>query len=210
MMTPGTTRIASDEEVRRDRWTLLGMMFSSILCLVSSFVLSADAVKLAANPSTVLSCDINSVISCGKVAETWQAHVLGFPNAFLGLICEPVIILLTLSMMLRMRFPRWFMISANVVYLCGLVFALWLFSQSLLVIHAFCPWCILVSIGTLITFFSLTRLNILSGYLMNIDRPFGEFVTMLIRNKVDVAVAFLLVVLMLGTAFVSYGPQLLS
>lgn len=209
-MTPGTTRIASDEEVRRDRWTLFGMMFSSILCLVSSFVLSADAVKLAANPSTVLSCDINSVISCGKVAETWQAHVLGFPNAFLGLICEPVIILLTLSMVLRVRFPRWFMISANVVYLCGLVFALWLFSQSLLVIHAFCPWCILVSIGTLITFFSLTRLNILSGYLMNIDKPFGKFVTMLVRNRVDVAVAFLLVVLMLGTAFVFYGPQLLS
>ncbi|MEQ4724193.1 vitamin K epoxide reductase family protein [Nonomuraea sp. B19D2] len=39
-----------------------------------------------------MSCNINSVVSCGTVGSSWQAHLFGFPNAFLGLVAEPVVI----------------------------------------------------------------------------------------------------------------------
>ncbi|WP_240777607.1 vitamin K epoxide reductase family protein [Nonomuraea basaltis] len=48
--------------------------------------------RLAADPGADLSCNINSVVSCGAVGSSWQAHLFGFPNAFLGLVAEPVVI----------------------------------------------------------------------------------------------------------------------
>lgn len=37
------------------------------------------------HPPPVLSCDIDAVIACGAVAQSWQAQLLGFPDAYLGL-----------------------------------------------------------------------------------------------------------------------------
>ncbi|MDD9204882.1 vitamin K epoxide reductase family protein, partial [Georgenia sp. 10Sc9-8] len=84
--------------------------------------------------------DINSAISCGAVAQAWQASLFGFPNAFLGLIAEPVVITIAVASLAVVRFPRWFMAAAQVVYLLGLVLAYWLFAQSYFVIGALCPW----------------------------------------------------------------------
>ncbi|WP_418606420.1 vitamin K epoxide reductase family protein [Georgenia sp. SUBG003] len=115
------------------------MLASSLLSLVASLVLSIDAVRLAADPDVALACNINSAISCGTVAQAWQASVLGFPNAFLGLVAEPVVITLAVASLGGVRFPRWFMNSAQVVYLIGFGFAYWLFAQSYFVIGSLCP-----------------------------------------------------------------------
>jgi uncharacterized membrane protein len=68
------------------------MLLTSLASLLASLVLSIDAIRLAENPSSYLGCDISAVLSCGTVATSWQASVFGFPNAFLGLIAEPVVI----------------------------------------------------------------------------------------------------------------------
>ena len=70
----------------RYRWTFVEMLVSSLLGIVASLVLSIDAIELAKDPTADLSCNINSVISCGTVGASWQASLLGFPNALLGLI----------------------------------------------------------------------------------------------------------------------------
>src|SRR3954454_16454376 len=116
------------------------MLFSACLSLTASFVLSVDAMRLAADPGTTLSCNINAVISCGTVAASWQAHLLGFPNAFLGLVAEPVVITIAVASLGGVRFPRWFMFSAQVVYTIGVLFAYWLLYQSMFNIGALCPW----------------------------------------------------------------------
>ena len=143
-------------------WT---MLVSSIISITASLVLSVDAIALAKNPDSALSCNINSVISCGKVAVSWQSNLLGFPNSFLGLICEPVVITLAVSALGGARFPKWFMRSALSVYFAGLLFAGWLFSQSYFVIGAFCPWCLLVTTSTITVFSSMLRINVLDGNL---------------------------------------------
>lgn len=150
---------------RRHAGAYLEMLLSSLIGLVASLVLSIDAVRLAEDPFADLSCNISSTISCAKVGLTWQANLLGFPNAFLGLIAEPVVITLAVAALGGVRFPRWFMISAQAVYTIGLAFAYWLFYQAYFVIGAMCPWCMLITVTTTLVFASMTRVNILEGNL---------------------------------------------
>lgn len=151
------------ERLRDYRKTYIAMLVSSILSLVASLVLSIDAVKLAASPSGKLSCDINAVLSCGKVAKSWQSELLGFPNAFIGLMTEPVVITVAIAGLGLVAFPRWFMRVAHVVYGLGLVFALWLLSQSFFVINALCPWCLLVTVSTITVFSTISRVVLLEN-----------------------------------------------
>jgi len=97
------------------------------------------------------------------VANSWQSNLLGFPNAFLGLICEPVVITVAVAGLTHVRFGKRFMKVALSIYGLGLLFAFWLFSQSYFVIKAFCPWCLLVTISTITVFFSMLRVNLLDN-----------------------------------------------
>ncbi len=148
------------ERLREYRKTYVAMLISSILSLIASLVLSIDAWKLAAKPNSKFACDINAVVSCGKVAKSWQSTLLGFPNAFLGLITEPVVITVAIAGLGLVAFPKLFLRVAHVIYGAGLVFALWLLSQSFFVIKAFCPWCLLVTVSTITVFSTMTRINL--------------------------------------------------
>lgn len=151
------------ERLRSYRKTYIAMLVSSGLSLIASLVLSIDAMKLAASPSDKLSCNINSVLSCGTVAKSWQSQLLGFPNSFLGLMTEPVVITVAIAGLGLVAFPRWFMRVAHVVYGIGLIFALWLLSQSLFVINALCPWCFLVTLSTITVFSTISRVVLLEN-----------------------------------------------
>lgn len=158
--------LLSEGQWRRSRRLLFGeMLVFAVLSLVASFVLSHDAIILAADPDATLACSINPFLDCAKVGLTWQANLFGFPNAFLGMISEPVVITIAVAALAGVRFPRWFMFSANVVYLLGVIFAYWLLFQSTYVIGALCPWCILVTVSTTFVFWSMTHWNILENNL---------------------------------------------
>jgi uncharacterized membrane protein len=146
-------------------WIFATMLVSACLSLLASFVLSVDAIRLAEDPSTSLSCNINSVISCGTVATSWQAQLFGFPNAFLGLVAEPVVVTIAVASLGGVRFPRWFMTAAQIVYTLGVIFAYWLFYQAMFQIGALCPWCLLVTVSTTLVFTTLTHVNVRDGNL---------------------------------------------
>ena len=151
------------ERLRAYRKTYIAMLVSSTLSLFASLVLSIDAVKLAAQPAGQLSCNINSVLSCGTVAKAWQSQLLGFPNSFIGLMTEPVVITFAIAGLGLVAFPPWFMRVAHVVYGFGLIFALWLLSQSYFVINALCPWCLLVTFSTITVFATISRVVLLEN-----------------------------------------------
>jgi uncharacterized membrane protein len=186
-------------ELRQSRrWIFGTMLFSALISLTASFVLSVDAIALARNPAANLACNVNSVLSCGAVGVSWQASLLGFPNAFLGLIAEPVVITIAVASLGGVRFPRWFMMSAQVVYTIGVLFAYWLFEQSLMVIHALCPWCLLVTLSTTLVFSTLTHFNIREGNLIvptRFQRSVKEFVDA--DNDLFVVAAVLIVLVAL-------------
>jgi uncharacterized membrane protein len=190
-------------------WIYGTMLISACLSLTAAFVLSIDAVRLAANPDAALSCNINSVISCGTVANSWQASLLGFPNAFLGLAAEPVVITIAVASLGGVRFPRWFMFTVQVIYTIGVIFAYWLFYQSMFNIGVLCPWCLLVTASTTLVFSTLTHVNIRDGNLMLPPRMRSA-----LKSAVDAdldAIAVTIWLLTLTLAIVSkYGNTLLG
>ena len=197
----------ADRLRRSDLWIFGGMLFWASVSLLASFVLSVDAVELARDPAANLSCNINSVISCGAVGVTWQANLLGFPNAFLGLITEAVVITIAVAGLAGVRFPRWFMFAAQVGYTLGLLFAYWLFAESIFVIHALCPWCMAIYLSTTLVFWYLTRYNVREGNLFlpaGVDRRARE----LVRSGNDGYLVAAWLILMVALVVAKYGSAL--
>ena len=94
------------DENRSKKWVAgLLIVFGSI-GLLASFVLSVDAYMVVKNPTTVLACNINSVLNCLEVMKTPQAAVLfGIPNSFFGMMAFPVLITIGVMMAIGARFP---------------------------------------------------------------------------------------------------------
>ena len=185
------------------------MLVASAASLVASFVLAIDALRLAENPNLDLGCNINAVISCGTVAGSWQASVLGFPNAFLGLVSEPVVITVAVAGLAGVRFPRWFMLLAQGFYLIGFAFAYWLFQQAMFDIGALCPWCMLVTVATTFVLFELTRINILEGNLPLPARA-QAVLQQAVRLRVDILVLAVWLLLLVLAVVLRYGEALLA
>jgi uncharacterized membrane protein len=188
-------------------WIYGTMLFSACLSLLASFVLSYDAIKLAADPTASLSCNINAVISCGTVGASWQAHLFGFPNAFLGMVAEPVVITIAVASLGGTRFPRWFMLSAQIVYTLGVIFAYWLFYQSMFVIGALCPWCLLVTVSTTLVWSTLTRVNIRDNNLYLPARTHETWKGYIDADFDVIVVVIWILILVLGT-ILKYGGAL--
>lgn len=143
-----------------NHWIFASMLVGALLSLMASFVLSVEIFELTKNPNANLSCDINAIISCSTVNSHPSATLFGFPNAFLGLMAEPVVITVAVAGLSGVKFGRRFMFSAQIGYTLGLAFAYYLLYTSYFIIGAFCPWCLLVTLTTTLVWFSITRYNI--------------------------------------------------
>lgn len=146
-------------------WTYLIMLIASAIALVVSFVLSAETLKLARNPNQILDCDINSVLSCSTVAQSWQSEIikfggLSYPNAFFGIAAESVFVTVAVIGLARVKVPRWFAICTWLGGLAAIAYSYWLTTQSLFVINALCPWCLALMFSTTIQFMSLSHATV--------------------------------------------------
>lgn len=185
------------------------MLVGSILSLIAAFVLSVEAIELAKNPNAVLSCSINVVLNCATVNSHPSAFLFGFPNSFLGLITEPIVITVAIAGLTGIRFPRQFMFAAQVGYTLGLVFALYLFTISFVVIGALCPWCLLVTLTTILVWFAITRYNIRENNLY-LPRRTQRLLHTWIEKDYDKLVMWSLVVLLISAILLKYGEGLLG
>ena len=196
-----------DKKLRDNRWIFASMLVGAIGSLIASFVLSVEAIELAKNPNAVLSCSINIILNCAKVGIHPSAHIFGFPNSFLGLIAEPIVITVAIAGLAGVKFPRAFMATAQGFYTLGLIFAFWLFSQSYFVIGALCPWCLLVTATTIFVWFAITRYNIRENNLYlprNASRRLQSF----IDKDYDKVILFAVVVILVVAIIGKYGTGL--
>jgi uncharacterized membrane protein len=187
----------------------VAMLIASMASLSASFVLSVDAIRIAEDPTIDLGCNLNAVISCGTVAGAWQASVLGFPNAFLGLVTEPVVITIAVAGLAGVRFPRWFMLTAQLFYTVGLAFAYWLFHQAMFHIGALCPWCLLVTVATTLVFAELTRVNILDRNLY-VPTRWQQAMETALRLRVDIFLTVVWLLVLALAVVVRYGEALFA
>lgn len=148
------------KKIRDNRWIFTSMLVGAILSLIAAFVLSVEAVELAKNPNAQLSCNVNVVLNCATVNNHPTGTIFGFPNSFIGMVAEPIVITVAIAGLAGVRFPRAFMFAAQIFYTLGLIFALALFYISMFIIGALCPWCLLVTLTTILVWFAITRYNI--------------------------------------------------
>ena len=187
------------------RRTSVEMVISGFIGLVTSFVLSIEAWQLAADSSARFGCDISSVLSCSAVAQTWQARILGFPNAFLGIFFEAVVLAISVALCAGVRFPRWYTLGTNLLYTVALFFAFWLFSQSYFVIQVLCPWCLLITLTTTLVFAGLTRINVRDGVI-----PAPQGLRRAVAQGLDWALWGLIIFGVVAMVVAKYGVKLLG
>lgn len=155
-------------QYRSTPWVIL---FSGIIGLLAAFTLTQDKIAILSDPNYVPSCNINPVLSCGSVIVTEQASVFGFPNPIIGLISFSVVITLAVLLISRVVLPGWVWLGLNLGALLGMVFAGWLIFQSLYVIGALCPWCMVAWTGTILIFWLTTAENAKAGRFTRSGNP---------------------------------------
>ena len=146
-------------------WLYLVMLAASGLALIVSFVLSAETLQMAREPGKLLSCDVNAVLSCSAVADSWQSEIvkfagLSYPNAFFGIAAESVFCTIAVIGLARMRMARWFAACTWFGALAALAYSYWLTSQSLFVINALCPWCLVLCFATTVQFMAVSHATV--------------------------------------------------
>lgn len=136
------------------------MLAGGLLALLAAFTLTLDKFRLYEDPNSVLLCSINVVLNCSTVMQTWQSHVFGFPNMVIGLMAYSVVVTIAVLGLAKVKFPRWFLIAANIGFLLGLSFSYWLFFESVYVIAILCPWCLVVTASTTVIFSTMLHINL--------------------------------------------------
>jgi uncharacterized membrane protein len=194
---------------RESRGIFVSMLVGAIFSLIAAFVLATEAVELAGNPFARLSCSINEVVNCATVAVHPSASLFGFPNSFLGLLAEPVVITVAIAGIGGVKFPRKFMFAAQICYTLGFFFAYYLLYVSTFDIGALCPWCLLVTLSTTFVFFSMTRYNIGEGNLYLSDK-LARRSNKFIKKDYDTLVMALFIVMVTTVIVIKYGSALFA
>ena len=139
------------------------LVLTAIIGLVASFILTIEKIQLLKDPKVQLSCNFNPVVSCGSVITSPQAEAFGFANPLIGLISFAVIITIGVGIIAGAKYKRWFWLGLQAGTIFGVLFAMWLFYQSLYIIKALCPFCIVVWAVVIAQFVYVTRYNIMEN-----------------------------------------------
>ena len=133
-------------------WMLIA---GGVIGWIGALALTIERLNVAANPDAVLSCDISPFISCKSVMLTEQAALLGFPNSLIGLGAFVIPILIGFAILAGAKFAKGFWLLFTLGMIGGFLFVAWLFSQSLFVIGALCPYCMVAWTGMIPIFVTL-------------------------------------------------------
>jgi len=185
------------------------MLLGAVAALSAAFVLTIEKFHLYEQPDAVLSCSINLVLNCSTVMQSWQSHVFGFPNMVLGLMGFAVVVTIAVAGLSGVKFPRWFLIATNVGLLLALVFAYWLFFQSLYAIQVLCPWCLIVTTSTTIMFSSITHYN-LKFNTFKLSKKLDGKVQRFLKGGFHQMIVLSWIALMVVLVFLQFGADLFA
>ena len=152
--------IELESNPRSYRQTAWILVVGGIIGIFASIELIIQKIAVLSDPDFVPNCDINPILSCGSVISTEQASLFGFPNPVLGVIGFTVVIMFGALLFAGVELPRLMWLGLNFGALAGMVFVIWLVSQSLYVIGALCPWCMVVWAVTIPIFWQVTTDNL--------------------------------------------------
>ena len=165
-------------ETKSNRQTAWILIIAGVIGLVAAIELIIQKISVLSDPDFVPNCDINPVLSCGSVINTEQASLFGFPNPVLGVIGFTIVVMFGALLFTGVVLPKAMWLGLNFGALLGMVFVVWLVSQSLYVIGALCPWCMVVWAVTIPIFWQVTIDNLASGRL-SLGKSLSEIIVAL-------------------------------
>jgi len=174
----GSELMESELETRSYRQTAWILIVCGLIGIFASIELIIQKISVLSNPDFVPNCDINPVLSCGSVINTEQASLFGFPNPVLGVIGFTIVIMFGALLFTGVELPKSMWLGLNLGALAGMVFVVWLVIQSLYVIGALCPWCMVVWAVTIPIFWQVTTDN-LANKRLNLGKSFSEIIVAL-------------------------------
>jgi uncharacterized membrane protein len=177
-------------QTRSYRQTAWILVVCGLIGLVAAIELIIQKISVLSDPDFVPNCDINPVLSCGSVINTEQASLFGFPNPVLGVIGFTVVIMFGALLFAGLELPRSMWLGLNIGALAGMAFVVWLVIQSLYVIGALCPWCMVVWAITIPIFWQVTTDNLASGRL-SLGKSLSEIIVAL--KWILVAASYLII-----------------
>jgi len=195
--------------IRNDRTIFAVMLIGGTAALIAAFTLTIEKFHLYEDPNAILSCSINIVLNCTQVMQTWQSSVFGFPNMVIGLMAYAVVVTVALAGLAGVKFPRWWLITANIGFFLGLMFSYWLFFQSMYVIEVLCPWCLIVTTSTTLIFSSMLHYNLkhnIFGFKKKLDASIQKF----LEGGYHQMVVLSWIALMVALVFLKFGEGLFA
>ena len=163
---------------RSYRQTAWIFVVGGIIGIFASIELIIQKIAVLSDPDFVPNCDINPILSCGSVISTEQASLFGFPNPVLGVIGFTIVIMFGALLFTGVELPRLMWLGLNFGALAGMVFVIWLVSQSLYAIGALCPWCMVVWAVTIPIFWQVTTDNLANNRL-SLGKSLSEIIVTL-------------------------------
>jgi len=136
------------------------LIVAGIIGIIASFILTYDKLQVLQDTNYQPACNINPVLSCGSVMSTEQATLLGVPNTIFGLIAFSMLFTFGVLLAAGAQVKRWVWWGAQAAALAGVVFMHYLFFQGVYRINAICPWCFVVWMITIPTFWYITLHNL--------------------------------------------------
>ncbi|MDD7967778.1 vitamin K epoxide reductase family protein [Actinomycetospora lemnae] len=158
--TPPTASVSSS------RGTGSVLLVAGLIGAAAALVLLVEKIALLAKPDYLPSCSIDAVLSCGSIMRTAQSEVLGFPNPIIGLATFPVVAAVGALLLARTPLPAWCWLALQGGVAAAVAFVGWLIIQSVAVIGALCPYCMVVWAATIAVFWFVTAENLERGHLV--------------------------------------------
>lgn len=152
--------MAETSDVLSSRTPARLLVVTGAIGLLAAFILSVDKVaqlqdKIAGNES-VFACDFSVWVSCSNVMASPQSAAFGFPNSFIGIVGFSVVLTLGVVALAGSPLPHWMWAGLQAGTIFGIGFVTWLQYQSIYVIGALCPYCMVVWAAMIPLFIAVT------------------------------------------------------
>lgn len=133
---------------------------AGLVGLAAAIVLLVEKLELLVNPDYIPTCNVSPILSCGSVMTTPQAEAFGIPNPIIGIAGFAAVAVVGGAVLAGSGFRLWFWVGTQVGVTFAVVFVHWLIFQSLYVIGALCPYCMIVWAVTIPIFWYTTVFNL--------------------------------------------------
>lgn len=156
----GGARPASAETTAGDRRLGALLLGAGLVGLVAAIALMVEKIQLLKDPDYIPTCNVSPILSCGSVMATPQAEAFGIANPIFGIAGFAAVVVVGGAVLAGTGLRLWFWIGTQVGVTFAVVFIHWLIYQSVYVIGALCPYCLVVWAVTIPIFWYTTVFNL--------------------------------------------------